>query len=262
MKIRDRRQIRIRYFSMSVIAVIPARYASSRFPGKPLVRETGKFLIQHVVEQVRKARRIERVIVATDDERIAAAVRSFGGEVAMTRTDHPSGTDRIAEVLAAHPSQDNDLILNVQGDEPEIEPDYLDRLIGRMQEDAACPMGTLACPFPESADPADPNAVKVVVNRAGRALYFSRARIPYPRGDVSVAERIGALLHLGVYAYRRSFLLQFASWPPSALEQTERLEQLRALDNGAAILVEVVERAAPGVDTPEDYAAFVRRCRR
>lgn len=246
---------------MSVTAVIPARYASSRYPGKPLLKETGKFLIQHVAEQVQKARRIERLIVATDDERIATAVRSFGVEVAMTRSDHPSGTDRLAEVLSNNPGPPEDLILNVQGDEPEIEPDFLDRLVVRMQEDPSCPMGTLACPFPDAIDPGEPNAVKVVVNRAGRALYFSRARIPYPRADVSAAERTGALLHLGVYAYRRSFLLQFAAWSPSALEQTERLEQLRALDNGAAILVEIVPRAAPGVDTPEDYVAFVNRRR-
>lgn len=223
--------------------------------------ETGKFLIQHVAEQVQKVSRIERLMVATDDDRIATAVRTFGVEVAMTRADHASGTDRIAEVLAANPGRPGDLILNIQGDEPEIEPDFLDRLVVRMQETPDCPMGTLACPFPGDGDPSDPNAVKVVVNRAGRALYFSRARIPYPRADVGTAERIGVLLHLGVYAYRRSFLLQFAAWSPSALEKTERLEQLRALDNGAAILVEVVPRAAAGIDTPADYAAFVKRWR-
>jgi 3-deoxy-manno-octulosonate cytidylyltransferase (CMP-KDO synthetase) len=162
-------------------------------------------------------------------------------------------------VLGAHPGSADDLILNVQGDEPEIEPDFLDRLGARMQAAPTCPMGTLACPLPESVDPDDPNNVKVVVNRAGRALYFSRARIPYPRADVSVAERIGPLLHLGVYAYRRAFLQQFAAWSPSALEWTERLEQLRALDHGVSIAVEVVPRAAPGIDTPEEYAAFVKR---
>ena len=204
---------------MSVIAVIPARYASTRFPAKPLARKTGKFLIQHVVEQVNRAQRVTECIVATDDERIADAVRSFRGQVTMTRADHPSGTDRIAEVVNAMGGNPSDLILNVQGDEPEIEPAFLDQLIARMQGDAACPIGTLACPFPADADPDDPNAVKVVINRAGRALYFSRARIPYPRVDVGAAERLGWLLHLGVYAYRRDFLLQFASWPPSALER-------------------------------------------
>jgi 3-deoxy-manno-octulosonate cytidylyltransferase (CMP-KDO synthetase) len=246
---------------MSVIAIIPARYASTRFPAKPLARHTGKYLIQHVVEQVNRAQRITTCVVATDDQRIADAVRSFGGQVAMTREDHPSGTDRIAEVVAATPGSPSDLILNVQGDEPEIEPAVLDQLIGRMQEDAACPMGTLACPFPADSDPDDPNAVKVVINRAGRALYFSRARIPYPRADVGAAERLGWLLHLGVYAYRRDFLLQFASWPPSALERMERLEQLRVLDNGYPIAVEVVQRASVGIDTPADYDAFVARCR-
>lgn len=246
---------------MSVIAIIPARYASTRFPAKPLARQTGKYLIQHVVEQVNRAQRITRCIVATDDERIAAAVRSFGGQVAMTREDHPSGTDRIAEVVQATAGTDSDLILNVQGDEPEIEPAYLDQLAARMQQDSASPMGTLACPFPPDADPDDPNAVKVVINRAGRALYFSRARIPYPRADVGAAERLGWLLHLGVYAYRRDFLLQFASWSPSALERMERLEQLRVLDNGYSIAVEVVQRASVGIDSPADYDAFVARCR-
>jgi 3-deoxy-manno-octulosonate cytidylyltransferase (CMP-KDO synthetase) len=245
---------------MSVIAVIPARYASTRFPAKPLARNTGKYLIQHVVEQVNRAQRITRCIVATDDQRIADAVRSFGGHAAMTRQDHPSGTDRIAEVVNATPGNPSDLILNVQGDEPEIEPAYLDQLIARMQEDPACPIGTLACPFPPDADPDDPNAVKVVINRAGRALYFSRARIPYPRADAAAAQRLGWLLHLGVYAYRRDFLLQFASWPPSALERMERLEQLRVLDNGYPIAVEVVQRASLGIDTPADYEAFVARC--
>ncbi|MBI5865418.1 MAG: NTP transferase domain-containing protein, partial [Planctomycetes bacterium] len=143
---------------MSVIAVIPARYASTRFPAKPLARQTGKFLIQHVVEQVHAAKSVGRCIVATDDERIAQAVRSFGGEAVLTQSDHPSGTARIAEVLEAIPGPDSDLILNVQGDEPEIEPDYLDRLIRRMERDAETPMGTLACPFPADGDPSDPNA--------------------------------------------------------------------------------------------------------
>lgn len=240
---------------MAAIAVIPARYASTRFPGKPLARETGKFLIQHVVERVRLTQGLDRVLVATDDERIAAAVASFGGESVMTDPAHASGTDRIAEVARRIGGAADDILLNVQGDEPEIEPEVLSRLIRRMRDAADCPSGTLACPFPPEANPADPNRVKVVVDARGRAIYFSRAQIPYPRDGASA----GHLLHLGVYAYRRAFLLEFAAWPPGRLEQIEKLEQLRVLENGAGMLVEVVARGAPGVDTPEDYAAFVRR---
>lgn len=244
---------------MSAIAILPARYASTRFPAKPLARQTGKYLIQHVYEQVRRARELSRTIVATDDERIADAVRSFGGEVAMTRADHPSGTDRIAEVVRGLPAGAAEFILNVQGDEPEIEPEYLDRLVRRIRATPGCQAATLACPFPADADPSDPNCVKVVISRQNTALYFSRARVPYPRADVEAADRIGWHLHLGVYAYRRNFLLEYAGWEPSPLEKMERLEQLRILDRGAAIAVEVVPRATPGIDTPEDYAAFVKR---
>lgn len=240
---------------MAAIAVIPARYGSTRFPGKPLARETGKFLIQHVVERVRLARGVDRVLVATDDTRIADAVASFGGKAIMTDPDHASGTDRIAEVARKIGGAADDIILNVQGDEPEIEPDVLSRLIQRMAAAPDCPSGTLACPFPPEASPADPNRVKVVVGAHGRALYFSRAPVPYPR-DGAQADY---LLHLGVYAYRRAFLLEYAGWRPSRLEQIEKLEQLRVLENGASMLVEVVARGAPGVDTPDDYAAFVRR---
>ena len=184
---------------MDVVAIIPARYGSTRFPGKPLARQTGKYLIQHVYERVRQARGIGRCLVATDDERIAAAVREFGGEAVMTRADHPSGTDRIAEVVRRLGGADDDIILNVQGDEPEIEPAYLDRLAARLAgEGADCPTATLACPFPEDADPHDPNCVKVVVNRAGRALYFSRALVPYPRDRDGVGPRDRWRLHLGV----------------------------------------------------------------
>lgn len=248
---------------MDVIAIIPARYASTRFPGKPLANETGKPLIQHVYERVAQARRVRRCIVATDDERIAAAVRSFGGDAVMTRPDHPSGTDRIAEVVRGLPTGDNDIIVNVQGDEPELEPEYLDRLAERLaREPAECPIATLACPFPADADPRDPNAVKVVVNSAGRALYFSRALIPYPRDAGAVGRPAVCLLHLGVYAYRRSFLLKLAAWPPGVLEQVEKLEQLRVLERGVALAVEIVEHASVGIDTPQDYEQFVARQRR
>lgn len=244
---------------MEVVAIIPARFGSTRFPGKPLAAQTGKFLIQHVYERVVAAKRVRRCIIATDDQRIFDAVASFGGEAAMTRADHPSGTDRLAEVVRGMPGASDDIVLNVQGDEPEIEPDYLNRLVERLEAEPECPSATLACPFPPDSDPRDPNCVKVVISRGGRALYFSRALVPYQRDGVGAIDPSKWLLHLGVYAYRREFLLRFAGWEPSALEITERLEQLRVLDNGAAMAVEVVSRACVGVDTAADYEAFVAR---
>ncbi len=247
---------------MNAIAVIPARFASTRLPGKPLLRESGKYLIQHVCERVATARRIGRLLVATDDDRIADAVRGFGGTPIMTRADHVSGTDRIAEVVAGLPAAACEIVLNVQGDEPEIEAENLDRLVARLERDRACDMATLACPFPEGGDPRDPNAVKVVADAGGRALYFSRALIPYPRDDRVDAGPAVHLLHIGVYAYRREFLLELAGWPAGRLERIEKLEQLRVLERGRPIAIELVARAAPGIDTPADYAAFVARCRR
>jgi 3-deoxy-manno-octulosonate cytidylyltransferase (CMP-KDO synthetase) len=242
---------------VKAIAVIPARYASTRFPGKPLANETGKVLIQHVYEQVARARSVTDVIVATDDDRIVKAVQSFGGRVAMTRPDHPSGTDRVAEVAA---TLDADVIVNVQGDEPEIEPAHIDRLVALLADNPDAPVGTLACPFPPGADPADPNANKVVLDGRGRALYFSRSLIPYPRDRAGKPDDPSRwLLHIGIYAYRRAFLLELAKLPPTPLEQRENLEQLRILENGTPIAVAIVDKAALGIDTPEDYAAFVKR---
>jgi 3-deoxy-manno-octulosonate cytidylyltransferase (CMP-KDO synthetase) len=245
---------------VKAIAIIPARFASTRFPGKPLVKQTGKYLIHHVYEQVARARTISEVIVATDDDRIADAVRSFGGHVAMTRADHPSGTDRVAEVARG---LDVDIVVNVQGDEPELEPSNIDKLVGLLANAPDAPIGTLACPFPADADPTDPNAVKVVLNARGHALYFSRSLIPYPRDAAGRPTVPGHwLLHLGIYAYRRSFLLDLAKLPPTPLEQREKLEQLRVLENGFALAVGLVEKAAIGIDTPDDYAAFVARLNR
>lgn len=242
---------------MKAIAVIPARHASVRLPGKPLLRETGKYLIQHVYEQAKKAATISRVVVATDDQRIYDAVRSFGGEAAMTRADHPSGTDRVAEVAAG---TDADLIVNVQGDEPELEPASIDQLVRLMESNADAPIGTLACPFTVNSNPSDPNAVKVVVDQCGRAMYFSRALIPFPRDAGGRVETPSNwLLHLGIYAYRRDFLLKLATLSPTTLEKAEKLEQLRVLEHGYPLVVGVVQRAAIGIDTPEDYAAFVGR---
>ena len=246
---------------MEVVAIIPARYASSRFPGKALANQTGKYLVQHVYERVIAARRVGRCIVATDDERILDAVRGFGGEVVMTSPEHASGTDRIAEVVRGMDGADDDIVLNVQGDEPEIEPDYLDRLVDRLAiAGADYPIATLACPFPADSDPRDPDCVKVVTGCTGLALYFSRSLIPYPRDGADDSSPNRWLLHLGVYAYRREFLLRLAAWETSVLERVEKLEQLRVLERGTALAVEIVPRACVGIDTPADYERFVARC--
>jgi 3-deoxy-manno-octulosonate cytidylyltransferase (CMP-KDO synthetase) len=247
---------------LNAVAIIPARFGSTRFEGKVLANQTGKFLIQHVVDQVRKAGRISDVIVATDDPRIMDAVASFGGRAAMTRSDHPSGTDRVAEVAA---DLDADLIVNVQGDEPEIAPADVDRLVDLMAQRSDCEMGTLACPFsklPKASDPTDPNRVKVVLDRHSRALYFSRSLIPYPRSTVGKPDNLDRIyLHIGVYAYRRPFLMKMCKLEPTPLEKTEKLEQLRVLEHGHRIAVGLVEKAAAGIDTPEDYARFLKRLR-
>ena len=245
---------------MKAVAIIPARYASSRLPGKPLMKETGKFLIQHVCEQAVRAATIGRVIVATDDQRIADAVLSFGGEAIMTRADHVSGTDRVAEVASGLTAE---IIVNVQGDEPELEPAAIDTLVRLMESRPEAGIGTLACSFAKGTDPTDPNAVKVVLDHTGRALYFSRSLVPFPRESAGKpADASRWLLHLGIYAYRREFLLKLATLPPTPLELAEKLEQLRVLEHGYPLVVGKVERAAIGIDTPEDYAAFVARLRR
>ena len=235
------------------IAIIPARYASQRFPGKVLADRTGKPLIQHVYERVCRADLVERVIVATDDRRVFDAVEAFGGEVMMSRGEHLNGTSRIAEVAC---DLDASVIVNVQADEPEIEPDLVDTAIRCLDDHPGCPVATLASPFCSDEDPADPNIVKVVVDAAGRALYFSRALIPCDRdGDAGKP----ALKHLGLYAYRREFLLDFARLAPTPLERIERLEQLRVLEHGHHIAVAIVTAQYHGIDTPEQYDDFVKR---
>ena len=241
---------------MAAIVVIPARYGSTRFPAKILASETGKPLVQHVVERARLATRVTDVLVATDDQRIADALRPFGTRCVMTSPAHQSGTDRIAEVARDLPP-DVDVIVNVQGDEPEIEPAVIDALAERLQT-GGDDMATAATPFPPGADVADPNLVKVVTSLGGRAVYFSRSPVPFWR-DRSAGTQPTYYLHLGIYAYRREFLLQFAGWPPTPLEQAEKLEQLRALEHGRSIHVLSVARATHGIDTPEQYAAFVKR---
>ncbi len=241
---------------MPVIAIIPARYDSTRLPGKALSEIGGVPMIVRVLRQARRARSLARVIVATDDQRIAAAVRAAGGEAEMTSPAHRSGTDRIAEVARRIAA---DIYLNVQGDQPFVAPADLDALSAAMIADAGLAMATLAAPLADLAQWRNPNKVKVVCGRNGDALYFSRGAIPHPRDDgeiPAVARR-----HIGVYAYRRDFLLRFAALEPGVLEGIEKLEQLRALEHGCRI--RVVESAAPSleVDTPEDLALANRAAR-
>ena len=241
---------------MRTAIVLPARYASVRLPGKPLLRETGKPLIQHVYEQAARAKCGGRVIVATDDERIRAAVLAFGGEVVMTRADHVSGTDRVAEVAAG---LDVDVVVNLQGDEPQFPPDALDALVALLATNPAADAATLMTPIRDRETYLSPNCVKVVTDARGRALYFSRSPIPMVRdGEPDFATDPSLFhLHLGVYAYRRDALLRLAATPPHALELAEKLEQLRVLAGGGSIYVAAIPHAHRGVDTPADYAAFV-----
>jgi 3-deoxy-manno-octulosonate cytidylyltransferase (CMP-KDO synthetase) len=239
---------------LAATVIIPARFASTRFPAKIIAADTGMPLVQHVVRQVTQCRRAREVIVAIDDERIERALHPYGTKCIMTSPLHQSGTDRIAEVAAG---LGDDVIINVQGDEPEIEPHVIDALIERM-ESHPDDMATAATPFLTGQNPQNPNLVKVVISPEGRALYFSRAPIPYQR-DETEPRLIPYHLHLGIYAYRREFLLQYASWPPTPLEKMEKLEQLRVLEHGRSIYVLKVERATHGIDTPEQYEAFVRR---
>ncbi|MSR66331.1 MAG: 3-deoxy-manno-octulosonate cytidylyltransferase [Pedosphaera sp.] len=236
---------------MNILGIIPARFGSTRFPGKPLHLIAGKPLIQHVVERCQLARSLNEVIVATDDERIAAVARAFC-RVEMTRADHPSGSDRVAEVAARVAC---DGVVNLQGDEPLMDPAVVDAVAGALLDSE---MSTAAVPITDAAEYDNPNVVKVVVNAAGRALYFSRRTIPYLRDAASSpVESLAAfpfLKHLGIYGYRREALLRWVSYPVSPLERAEKLEQLRALENGMEIAVVRVLRDSVGVDCPEDVA--------
>jgi len=245
---------------MDSAIVIPARYASSRLPAKPLLKSTGKYLIQHVYERCCRSKRARFVIVATDDTRIAAAVESFGGNIVMTRSDHRSGSDRVAEVAA---DLEVDVIINVQGDEPEVDPAGLDQLPEMLEQNDDAEIATLAVPITSSVQWRDPNCVKVVCDRRGRALYFSRSPIPYVReGEPDFAARPARFLqHLGIYAYRRDFLLRLARLAQEPIEEMEKLEQLRVLAHGQGIWVEVIAQAQTGVDTLDQYEAFVQRFR-
>jgi 3-deoxy-manno-octulosonate cytidylyltransferase (CMP-KDO synthetase) len=245
---------------MEIVGVIPARFASTRLPGKALLSETGRPLIQHVLEAARRAQSLQRIIVATDDPRIARAVEQFGGEFMMTRADHSTGTDRVAEVAARLDTAR--VIVNLQGDEPEISGAALDRVVALLEEDSEAPMATLATAIRDESIYFDPACVKVVCSARGRALYFSRSPIPHHRDGLPHLASAGApiaYLHLGLYAYRRDFLLSLGELPPSRLEAAEKLEQLRVLEAGYPIAVGIVDERSVGIDTPEDYRRFVER---
>lgn len=235
---------------MKVLCVIPARYASTRLPGKPLALIAGKPMIQHVYERAARAAIPSEVVVATDSELVAEAVRNFGGKVMMTSPEHPSGTDRLAEVALSY--GDADVIVNVQGDEPMIPPEIIDRLAQAFEDNEDLNMATLKTVMDE-ADYNNPNAVKVVTDQNGYALYFSRSLLPYPRNKTADFK---VYKHVGIYAYRRSFLLSYAAYEPTPLEQIEGLEQLRVLENGERIKVLECKFKGIGIDTPEDLAAI------
>ena len=233
-----------------VIVVIPARYGSTRLPGKPLISLAGKPMIQRVVERVRLAKRADRVIVATDDQRIVKAVQGFGGEARMTRTEHRTGTERVAEV-AAH--EEGDVFVNVQGDEPLLDPHAIDVAVNALLEKPQASISTVATPIKTPADIMDPNVVKAVLDFDGNAIYFSRAPIPWVR-DTASKIQVRHLKHLGLYVFQREALLEYPTLPQGELERIEQLEQLRWLENGWKIRVAEVVYDAVSVDVPEDVA--------
>jgi 3-deoxy-manno-octulosonate cytidylyltransferase (CMP-KDO synthetase) len=245
-----------------VIAVIPARYGSTRFPGKSLVSIKGKPMIQWVYERTRLSRLIDRVVVATDDERILGAVTAFGGEAVMTSAYHQTGTDRIAEVAR---ELDCDIVVNVQGDEPLIQPEMIDQAVRPLVDDASIPMGTVCRKIEHRDEAFDPNVVKVVFDQNSFALYFSRAPIPWDRDHWSGKETFAEMAlagtmykHIGLYAYRREFLLAYAALPQTSHEASEKLEQLRALDHGHKIKVVVTPYESFGVDIPDDLGKILK----
>lgn len=248
---------------MSVVGIIPARLHSSRLPRKLLLSETGRPLLQYSWEAACRAARLSRVCIAADCQEIASVARGFGADCELTG-EHPSGTDRVAEVVRRC-DESVEIVVNIQGDEPELDPRHIDQLVHLLTENPAAEMATLATPIRSLAQLEDPSCTKVVRSLDGRALYFSRAAVPFSRDQAPatlLATDSPYLLHLGIYAYRRAFLTRMTSAPPSPLEQLEKLEQLRALELGAVLLVGLVAHPAVGIDTPEDYAAFVARCRR
>jgi 3-deoxy-manno-octulosonate cytidylyltransferase (CMP-KDO synthetase) len=259
-----------------IIVCIPARYGSTRFPAKVLAKDTGRFLIQHVYEQAKLAKLPDRVIIAADDKRIAEAAKSFDAECIMTNPNCPSGTDRIAEAVGG---LDFDIVVNLQGDEPEIDPANIDTVAKLLMDNQNCGMATLAAEFETKEQIADPNSVKVIAcsveriadsrelktqnsklkTNCGIAIYFSRSVIPYDRQQGGMGETKNYLRHIGIYAYRKDFLMKITKLPQTSLEKLEKLEQLRAIENGFDILVAKVKHTCAGIDTPEQYAEFVKR---
>ena len=235
------------------IAIIPARYAATRLPGKPLVSLAGKPMIQRVWERARSAKKISRVIIATDDERIVQAAAAFGAEAVMTRPEHRSGTERVAEVAATSVRDGEEIFVNVQGDEPLIEPAAIDTLVEAIESDESVSVATLMVPIAKPADIMDPNVVKVVLDFDGNALYFSRAPIPWVR-DRNAPVHVQHMKHLGLYAFRRAALLDFPTLPLGDLERIEQLEQLRWMENGYKIRVAETQHDSVSVDVPEDVA--------
>jgi len=236
----------ISHHTTQVIGLIPARWASTRFPGKPLHLIAGKPLVQHVWERCQECSKLDKIVVATDDQRIYDAAIAFGAEVVMTSTDHPTGTDRIAEATKAFPEATH--VINIQGDEPLIEPTLIDELASSLLEDKEISMATAANQIDDDTLLNDPNVVKVVLRLDGDALYFSRSPLPYRRSE---SPELKLYRHKGIYAYRRDFLENFVTWKPSPLELAESLEQLRALENGARIKVIITDDESGGVDTLE-----------
>lgn len=235
---------------MKVVGIIPARYASTRFPGKPLADVAGKPMIQHVWERTVPSNSLDQVWVATEDRRIYEIVQGFGGNALLTSPDHSSGTDRLAEAARVLGLDAEDLVVNIQGDEPLVRAEMIDRLVEGIEEHPAFPMATLAYATENEGEYHDPNVVKIVTDPLGKALYFSRSPIPFHRDDIS--RPFTFLKHLGFYAYRHSFLQVFTRLPPGKLEQTEKLEQLRATEHGYPIRVIVSPWDTRGIDTPED----------
>jgi 3-deoxy-manno-octulosonate cytidylyltransferase (CMP-KDO synthetase) len=231
-----------------ILGVIPARFASSRFPGKALATIAGKSMLQHVYERCSQARYLSHLVIATDDDRIVDNARSFGAPVRRTRVDHLSGTDRVAEVASA---ENADLIVNIQGDEPLIDPSAIDAAILSVYDEPDVPMGTMKKRIDDVSEIGNPNVVKVVADRYSNAVYFSRSPIPYLRDEADRREVI-YYKHIGLYVYRRDFLLSYSDLPVGPLERAERLEQLRAIENGFRIRVVETEYESMGVDTPED----------
>jgi 3-deoxy-manno-octulosonate cytidylyltransferase (CMP-KDO synthetase) len=241
---------------VKILAVIPARFSSTRFAAKVLAKDTGKFLIQHTYERACLAKLPEKVIIAADDEKVVAAADSFGGECVLTSVEHKSGTDRIAEAVS---KLDVDIVVNLQADEPEIDPDNIDYLAQLLIDNPDYPMATLSADFQDARQVANPNIVKVITDSNNCAIYFSRLPVPYDRDKSGVGDVGQYLRHLGIYAYRKDFLLKITKLPQTPLEKIEKLEQLRAIENGFKILVGKVKHTCDGIDTPEQYAEFVKR---